>query len=252
MAHESITNQQYAVSNTCLILASGSPRRQYFLRALGLPFDVITADVDETPRKGERPLDLAHRLARDKARTVAARVSKSTGDADLAKRVLIIAADTVVGLGERQLGKPADVDEALAMLRDLRGRTHQVHTAISVLELATSAQQTHVQSTDVLMRDYSDAEIEAYIATGDPMDKAGAYAIQHPVFQPVAWIGDELGGCFASVVGLPLVKLSEMLGELDVVVEASLPPICETLGSFECCRRGESTEQSSSCASLIE
>ncbi len=253
MSHEPTTNKQCAVRNTHLILASGSPRRQHFLRALGLPFEIIIADIDESPREGERPADLAYRLAQDKAQTVAARLSKSTEGEALRERVLILAADTVVGLGKRQLGKPTTGDEARAMLSDLRGRTHQVHTAISVLEWATGAQQTHVQSTDVLMRSYSDAEIEAYIATGDPMDKAGAYAIQHPLFQPVVWIGDELGGCFASVVGLPLAKLGEMLGEFGVGVKASLPPICEALGNFACCRRGGFAGQASSDApSLIE
>ncbi len=228
---------KYAINNTSLILASGSPRRQYFLRALGLPFRVITPDMDESPLADELPVDLAHRLAQEKARTVAARVSQCTEADDWSKRTLVIAADTVVGLGNRQLGKPADEDDVRSMLRELRGRVHQVHTAVSVLEMATGKQQTRLHSTNVLMRDYSDAEIDGYIATGDPMDKAGAYAIQHPLFQPAVQIEDELGGCFASVVGLPLVELLSMLGDFGVAVKASLPPVCEALGQFRCCRR---------------
>jgi len=110
------------------------------------------------------------------------------------------------------MGKPAGPDEAGDMLRALRGRTHEVHTAVCVLEPAAGRELVSVHSAAVTMRAYSDAEIDAYIATGDPFDKAGAYAIQHPVFQPVA----RLAGCFLGVVGLSLCDLIPLLRQLDV------------------------------------
>ncbi len=186
-----------------LILASSSPRRQEFLRLLGILFRVHPARVDETPRPGERPEDLALRLSRLKAEAVA---REAEG--------LILAADTVVVLDGCILGKPRDVDEARAMLCALRGRWHHVHTAITLIpNLQSPVSQSPISTLDtarVLMREYTDAEIDAYIASGDPLDKAGAYAIQHPTFAPVA----RVEGCLATVMGLPIARLLPLLEDL--------------------------------------
>lgn len=191
------------------ILASSSPRRRELLGTLGIPFSIHKPDIDETQHPGELPLDYVQRLSREKAGHVAAQLTPPA---------TILAADTVVILGadtlgvdaEGQiLGKPIDADDARDMLRRLRGRVHQVCTSITLHRLDV-APITRVTSTNVTMRDYTDAEIEAYIATGDPFDKAGSYAIQHPVFQPVA----QIDGCYTNVVGLPLCTLKNMLAAI--------------------------------------
>lgn len=188
-----------------LILASASPRRQELLARLGLPFEVRTAAVDETPQAGEAPEALVRRLSRDKARAVAGQVAPGP---------IVIAADTAVVLrnGGEVLGKPTDPAEATAMLRRLRGRTHTVLTAIALIDTARALLLTGLARTAVTMRDYSDEEIAAYIAAGDPFDKAGAYAIQHPGFHPVA----SLKGSYTNVVGLPLPHLVRALKRLGL------------------------------------
>ena len=211
-----------------LLLASQSPRRQQFLRDLGLRFTIMAADINETPRPGETPMLLARRLAEEKAQAVA---NSLPADAFPA---LIIGADTVVALGERLLGKPASADEATAMLTLLRGRPHSVHSGVSVLSSADGRQSTRVNSTRVAMRAYTDAEIAAYVASGDPLDKAGAYAIQHPDFAPVV----RLEGCLSGVMGLPLGDLHDLLADFGMRIGRPLAPICERhSGRFECCQR---------------
>lgn len=211
---------------TQLILASGSPRRQQFLRELGLPFVVQVADIDETPYAAEAPIALAQRLATTKAQAVAARLD--TGETNY----VIIAADTVVALGDQLLGKPADAAEATQMLTILRDTEHAVHTSVSVLGWPSGVQQTCVNSTQVQMRNYSDAEIAAYVATGDPLDKAGAYAIQHPEFAPVC----ALHGCMSGVIGLPLGDLRKLLAEAGVEVTETIATICRRQTAFPCCQ----------------
>jgi septum formation protein len=211
-------------------LASGSPRRRAFLSELGASYTVKAADVDETPLPGEQPAALAARLAESKARAVAAR----QGDVD----ALVIAADTVVALGDTVLGKPVDDAEATAMLRQLRDRPHQVITTVCVCDCRTGRATLRVNTTTVVMRDYSDAEIAAYVATGDPVDKAGAYAIQHPVFAPAA----SIDGCLSTVVGLPLGDLSDLLAEHGVQVAGSVVAVCEQQTHFPCCRRPNTVE----------
>ncbi len=205
-----------------LILASQSPRRQQLLAALGLAFSVDAADVDETPRPGEDPAALACRLCRAKAAAVAGRHPGA----------IILAADTVVALDGALLGKPADPAEAVAMLAALRGRTHQVYTAVSVARDGTLAAQLSV--SDVTMRAYSDGEIAAYVATGDPLDKAGAYAIQHPLFSPVAaWTG-----CYTGIMGLPLALAQEMLAAAGAPVAEDAAMACRELHAERCCAAG--------------
>ena len=210
-------------TNTQLILASGSPRRQEFLIRLGLPYTVQVANIDETPLASEAPAAIARRLAEQKAQAVAAQIPQANA--------LIIAADTVVALGDESLGKPATPAEAEEMLIKLRNRAHQVITAVSVLHCASKTQRTRLNTTDVYMRDYQADEIAAYIATGDPFDKAGGYAIQHPQFAPVS----RIAGCLSGVIGLPLGDLVGLLAEFGVSVSRNLATICQQQSSFACC-----------------
>ncbi len=184
------------------------------LELLNLPFDVTRADIDETPHPGEHARDYTARLSREKAQTVAARGTE--GD------VVILAADTTVADNGAILGKPADPDEARAMLRQLRGRTHQVYTAISLLDTATGRALTDVALTDVTMRNYPGAEMDAYIASGDPFDKAGGYAIQNTAFHPVAG----LRGCYPNVMGLPLCLLAAALRTIGIEPPPDAPGLC--------------------------
>lgn len=211
-----------------LILASSSPRRQAYLRELGLSFRVIPADIDETPLPDEAPVALASRLASSKARAVAERYRAGADGG-----ALIIAADTVVALGKTLLGKPTSRLDAGRMLRMLRGRDHEVHSAISLLDVAADTCETVVNTTMVWMRHYSTTEIAAYVNSGDPMDKAGGYAIQHESFDPAMMIG----GCLSGVVGLPLGDLRCLLSKAGVEIEVDLPAICESQSHFFCCQR---------------
>jgi septum formation protein len=181
-----------------IILASGSPRRQALLKALGLAFTVAVSDVDESPRPGERPDHLAQRLSLLKASAIR---NKEKDD------VLIIAADTVVAVDGAVLGKPASEGEAVAMLERMRGRRHAVYSGLTLLGAGDGEAWSRTIETPVIMRDYARSEIEAYVKSGDPMDKAGAYAIQHQGFCPVAC----LESCYANVMGLPMCHLTRAL-----------------------------------------
>ena len=193
------------------------------MAALGVTFSIDAADVDETPLPGERPDALACRLCRAKAAAVAARHPSA----------IILAADTMVALDDVLLGKPVDAAEAAAMLRLLRGRTHQVYTAVCVAQHGSLVARLSV--SDVTMRSYGDREIAAYIATGDPLDKAGAYAIQHPIFAPVtAWTG-----CYAGIMGLPLRMVGEMLKEVGLNASIAITPACGRLNGGKCCARND-------------
>ncbi len=198
--------------NIPIILASSSPRRQQLLALAGLRFTVMRPQVDEAPLPGEDPLAHVRRLSVGKAADVAARAGVEA---------LVIAADTIVVHEGVILGKPATSDEAARTLRRLRGRTHQVHTALAVRRGDQCASE--VVTTGVRMRAYTDAEIAAYVASGDPMDKAGAYAIQHAGFNPVA----ALYGCYANVMGLPLCYLARMLEPFGVALPG-LPELCQS------------------------
>jgi septum formation protein len=195
-----------------LILASNSPRRKDLFSLFGWPFEVIPADIDEKRQPGEAPVDYVRRLACEKAHEVAQHAQG-----------LVIAADTIVVDGEELLGKPVDEDDAVRMLRQLRGRTHQVYTGIALLESQSGQYFDDVCRTDVPMRNYTNDEIQSYIATGDPMDKAGAYAIQHAGFHPV----ENHTGCYASVMGLPLCHLALGLQEFGLKIPLELPQRCQ-------------------------
>lgn len=179
-----------------LVLVSASPRRRALLAELGVPFRIEPVDIDETPLPGEPPIDLALRLAREKALAYPA------------SGCWALAADTVVALNGEVFGKPANAKEARAMLRRLRGRQHSVITAVA-LRTPDGGIEAAFDRAEVTMRGYTDAEIEEYIATGDPFDKAGAYAIQHEGFHPVA----ALEGARETVIGLPLALVRAMLAQ---------------------------------------
>lgn len=196
-----------------LILASSSPRRRELLATLGVTFTIIKPDIDERQHADEAPLAYVERLSREKAQ--AATQSASTSAAILAADTVVILAADTIGVAENGviLGKPTDADDAQAMLRALRGRDHLVCTAFTLYEPAQQRTITQVVSTRVTMRDYSDAEIAAYVATGDPFDKAGSYAIQHEAFHPVAHIT----GSYENVVGLPIAEVRAALIALAVI-----------------------------------
>lgn len=189
-----------------LILASSSPRRQALLRQLVSGFEVIKPEIDESRRPNEALVDYAERLSREKAAAVAQALDGAPA--------IIIAADTIVIDHEGALlGKPADAADARRMLRRLRNRAHQVVTAFTVCQgVERTRVITRHARTMVRMRDFSDREIEAYIASGDPFDKAGGYAIQNEAFQPVA----SIEGSYSNVVGLPLDALREVLKAFSV------------------------------------
>lgn len=189
-----------------VILASASPRRSQLLTQAGIAFERLVVEVDEeglsATYRGPLP-GLGEFLAREKA-LAAWRALVARGDG--AWRVL--ASDTTVLLAGRSLAKPADAAEAKAMLRELRGREHTVATGVALVDPDRGALRSATSATRVRMRDYRDEEIAAYVATGDPLDKAGAYSIQHPGFEPV----ESLRGCHLGVIGLPVCLVTLLLG----------------------------------------
>ena len=206
-----------AHSASVIILASASPRRRELLALTGLPFRALPASVEESVAAGPAA-DAAARLAQAKARAVAA----------LHPQAIVLGCDTVVALDGTVLGKPSGADEARAMLARLRGRTHFVYSAIALAREGHELAQ--VAETAVTMRDYTDAEMESYVSSGDPSDKAGAYGIQHPTFHPAAsWVG-----CYANVLGLPLCHLTRALRAWSVVPPAAVPTACQTHTGQRC------------------
>lgn len=189
------------VADTDVVLASGSPRRLELLRRVGIEPVVRAADVDETPLDGEPPATTVARLARAKARAV-----------DRAPTDLVVAADTEVVLEGAVLGKPADGAAAAAMLRSLSGRSHLVVTGVHVLHGEREA--AAVEETVVHVRAISDAEIDAYVATGEPFGKAGAYAIQGAGGMFV----ERIEGSDTNVIGLPLATVVRLAGEVGVTL----------------------------------
>jgi MAF protein len=205
-----------------LVLASNSPRRRQLLSLTGWEFTVSAADVDESQSANESPSDYVLRLAETKARAMATAVADTNQ--------IILAADTTVVNGSEILGKPKDSAEATAMLKRLRGRTHQVYTGIALFRTRDRLLLKDLCVTDVPMRRYSDEEIDAYVRTGDPLDKAGAYAIQHPEFKPVS----QMDGCFASVMGLPVCHLIRLMRIIGLQPDTEFFLSCETLLEYNC------------------
>ncbi len=203
------------------LLASNSPRRRQLLSLTGWTFAVQPAHIDETPLPEEPPAAYVLRLAEGKARAAAAAAQPGT---------IVFGADTTVADGRVILGKPADADEAKQMLRLLRGREHDVFTAIAFCRAGSDEVFTDLCATRVPMRAYSDEEIDQYVHSGDPLDKAGAYGIQHAGFHPV----ERFQGCFASVMGLPLCHLLRTARKLGLHPHTHVPQACQDHLSYDC------------------
>ncbi len=198
-----------------LILASSSPRRQQLLTELGLAFDIIKPRIDESRRADEPAIDYARRLSREKADAVAAPLADETGLILSADTIVLLSADAVADDAKAELlGKPRDAADARRMLIQLRERPHQVITAFTLLRKDRKNYDPRVitrhETTTVHMRAYSDEEIERYISSGDPFDKAGAYAIQNEAFHPVA----RIEGSYSNVVGLPITAVRAALRDM--------------------------------------
>lgn len=204
------------------VLASNSPRRRQLFGWTGWSFTVAPADIDETPLPAEQPRAHVLRLAQAKARAAASHAPLGT---------LVLGSDTIVADGSEILGKPADPAAARRMLLQLRGRTHQVYTALAVFQPHTGRLAQDCCQADVPMRAYTDAEMDAYIASGDPLDKAGAYAIQHPGFHPVT----DFHGCYACVMGLPLCHLLRLARTaFNLRTQADVPALCRSGLGYDC------------------
>ena len=204
-----------------LILASSSPRRQLLLRFLGINFQVFPAEVDESIQVEENPQDYVIRLAEKKSLSILPPPSN---------RSIVIAADTAVVDGNLILGKPSNPHQASNMLQKLRGRGHYVYTGLAVRDTANNNVLSDLCVTEVNMRAYHDSEIDQYVATGDPLDKAGAYAIQNNSFNPV----QKITGCYTNVVGLPLCHLMELLGKMEVKISEDITRGCRTPHGYNC------------------
>lgn len=189
------------------ILASASPRRAEILRNAGFDFEILPADVDESLHPRESAADYVRRLAEEKARAAARKLAATSGS----NSGVVVAADTVVAVQNEILGKPASPDDARAMLRRLSGRTHEVLTGLAVLLLAGRDTEVVVESTRVTFARMTDREIEEYIASGEPFDKAGAYAIQARGGKFIT----RIEGCYFNVMGLPLARLYSILRETE-------------------------------------
>jgi len=187
-----------------IILASSSPRRAEILRDAGIAFEICAAPIDETELPGETARAMVARLADAKARAVAAQIGANT------RGCFIVGADTTVELGGEILGKPRDAAHAREMLTKLAGQTHHVLTGIFVLRLPGNSERLAVEDTSVTFAPISKEEIDAYVATGEPLGKAGAYAVQGFAGRFIPGIE----GCYFNVVGLPLAKLYALLREL--------------------------------------
>jgi septum formation protein len=189
-------------TDPAIILASNSPRRRELLHQIGLSFTIDPTDVDEQARSGESPESYAVRVALDKARAAVSRV----------KSGIIIAADTIVVLGDDILGKPADSHDAERMLSLLSGRMHVVISGLAIVDAAEGKTATGTSLTRVWFRDLSRDEIASYVKSGEPLDKAGAYGIQGKG----ALLVKQIEGCYFNVVGLPLSLLGELLRNFDI------------------------------------
>jgi septum formation protein len=193
-----------------LILASASPRRRELLAQAGFVFDVIPTDIPELRKPGEDPIRFVTRLAREKAEAIATTHAVSPD-------TLVLGADTIVLVDEEILGKPEDAADAARMLRLLSGQTHQVITGLCLAR--GRERQRAAEVTFVRFVTLSDQEIEEYVATGEPLDKAGAYAIQGRAGR---WV-PRIHGCYFNVVGLPLALVSSMIEAMQAGTKAQAP-----------------------------
>ena len=210
---------------TEFILASKSPRRKSLLRNLIDPFLVVNSDVEEKETRGETPAEFVVRLAREKAHKGGEDVVHNS-----LENVFVIGADTIVVDEKEILGKPLDEEDAARILKQLRGRTHQVLSGIALYNLSTGEIQTQLVCTEVEMREYTDDEIQDYIASGDPLDKAGAYGIQNRDFNPAP----NLYGCFANVMGLPLCHLAVLMTDMGIDTDHRVADRCQDSIDYQC------------------
>jgi len=210
---------------TEFILASKSPRRKTLLRNLIDPFIVVNSDVDEREIPGENPDEFVMRLAKEKALKGGAGVL-----ANSLENAFVLGADTIVVDGTEILGKPQDQMDAARILKQLRGKTHKVLSGIALYNLSTGEIQTRLVCTEVVMREYTDDEIQDYIASGDPMDKAGAYGIQNSDFNPAP----DFFGCFANVMGLPLCHLAVLMKEMGIETDHRVADRCQDSIDYQC------------------
>jgi septum formation protein len=194
-----------------IILASASPRRKELLEKIGLKFVVQPSDTEEAFDSGLEPHELVRQISLKKAKTVAANH----------KNAIIIAADTIGVIGNKILGKPRTLNKAAQMLNEISGRSHLVITGLTVLDTATNKSISRTVDTVVFIKKLNKQEISAYVKTGEPLDKAGAYAIQGMG----AIIVEKIEGDFYNVMGLPLQALTEILQEFGVDVWKSTPSV---------------------------
>jgi len=187
-----------------LILASASPRRAQILRDAGIPFELARANVSEGRKRGENAVAMTRRLAQAKAQIIAKKLGKKPLQA------IVIGADTTVEVKGELLGKPQSLAQARKMLRKLAGRTHRVVTSVAAIRLPDHAQAIATVTTRVRFAPLSAEDIAEYVATGEPLDKAGAYAVQGIGGRLI----ERIDGCYFNVVGLPLARLGRMLSEL--------------------------------------
>ncbi|HEX7504784.1 MAG TPA: Maf family protein [Syntrophales bacterium] len=198
-----MTTGKTIMTGTQLILASASPRREEMLRLLGLRFSILHSNVDEAPSTGELPEHYALRLSEAKARAVA---GKRPGH-------WILGADTIVTIDDELLGKPRTTDEARCMIRKLSGREHTVITAFTLVNSEREEVIRRAVASQVRFKDVPDDEVEWYVATDEPYDKAGGYAVQGKA----SFLISEIHGSYTNVVGLPLCEVVEALKELGLV-----------------------------------
>ncbi len=197
---ECVAFLERAAASAPMVLASASPRRRQLLAGLGVSFQVMPADVAEDSLAGESPQEMTARLSQAKAQAAASRMDYG----------YILAADSTVVLNGESLGKPEDADDARRMLRLLRGTSHQVTTGVTVIDAASGRILTDAMISDITLRNFSDEELEAYVLSGAPLDKAGGYGVQDQTLRPA----ESWDGCYSNIVGLPLCLAEQMLERL--------------------------------------
>ena len=202
-----------------LILASGSPRRKELVQLLDWDIQIAPADIDETVGANENAVDYVTRMATEKAIAAAQKAPPNA---------IILTADTTVADGDTILGKPQTEAQAITMLTNLRNKTHRVYTAMSIIQ--NDKIKTICVGSDVPMRNYTDQEMQSYIASGDPFDKAGGYAIQNQSFHPV----EEFDDCFANVMGLPVCDLAILGQQFGLEFPADIAQRCQNYLCYQC------------------
>jgi MAF protein len=207
------------------ILASKSPRRKALLRNLIDTFLIINPEIQEERQGGETPRSYVKRISELKSEAVGKTIETLP-----ASDWVVIAADTIVVDGDRILGKPEDQSQAIQILSELRGKTHTVYSGLAVYDISLDEIQSRQVSSQVDMREYTDEELKAYVASGDPMDKAGAYAIQNQQFDPAPDFND----CYANVMGLPLCDLAVLLYEMKCPIQPDVAERCQESIQYQC------------------